>query len=408
MDPISSKPTLYSDLEINTSDEKKIYFPRIWLMYITPVFKEILTMNVIKTKQIRITLAYPLKTIHFLLACITQGHLGDVHVKKILEENLTDNLTDNIANNADLGEIKNFLSLCYEYKVDHMKNLCDEVFSTDKYLESFDTASLINMCQIFNMTHIQKNLQKKITKVDYLDYKTMPCSVLNFFKEISWYSFVETFNLWTIFNNPTDNELMNAGLFKHNYQELPFCLVGGMLQVLKKLSKAHNYKFKILMDLSYVTHPKKYVITHPITNRTIGNEVLEWFKEKTTSQFSFVSWDSTKIAITITHDTIIYLVQINYPSDYPTTKTGFATKVVGKLNLEIIDTFREQIKNKTLTVTELLTDLATMFAEYEKSITELKNTLEPNTSEPNTSEPKTSKPKNTVGPIIAKHIVVLD
>lgn len=341
-----------TDLEINTSDGQKLYVTRIWLIHITPYFKSLLAGNFSETNSTSITLSYPSKIIITLLKCIYEGYLGDTHIKKELDQNLTTH-----------DDIRNFLSACTEYMLDHIKNLSDELFSENEYVGAPHAHNLIVISQKFGINKTKKNLQKMIEKLDYLSYDAVECSTLNFFMEISWHHFIESLRLWLIYNDPTDDELVRSGLYKYDYKKCPEKLVDSMTRIVRQFIDAPAFKLKVLEELSYVVYPEQDLLKDSLENITDPKILLyinKWFVKNTNPNIEFVTCDSQKFAITITYLNKIHLVQINYPEDYPKKTVGFSIKEVSSFGFNFTN-LNTQMKNKSTSIDLLLTYIAKIF-----------------------------------------------
>ena len=250
--------SMSDNLEIQTTDDVKLYAPKGWLMNLSPYFEALLSNGFKESNTTSIKLNYNSKIISILFQCIYKSYLG-----KEVQNSILKNLTE-------LEDIYSFWSAVTEYQLDTIKNIADEYFSSQTELikENFLSVESIRLIHMYKMENIRKAIndyfETNEDHVDSLNLWTFPCKLLDFFT-INPITFCHIFDKWASIHDPTDDELHMANIDIDKFKLFPQKKAIDLIKIIRDLTKAPKFQALVCEKISYVfvpppTTPAQYQI----------------------------------------------------------------------------------------------------------------------------------------------------
>ena len=108
-------------------------------------------------------------------------------------------------------------------------------------------------------------------------------------------------------------------------------------------------------------------------SNTYGNKcVTEWFNKSTTTGMQLISFNDSKILISLTIDLEIHQIELFVPKNYPTIKTGFKLTELDSefIKLQLVPKINNQLVGKKLNIGKVLDFVEKTFLKYKKSYDE--------------------------------------
>jgi len=234
-------------LEIQTTDDTKLYVSKIWLMNLSPYFEALLSNGFKESSTTSIKLNYKSKIISILFQCIYKSYLG-----KDVQMNIIKNLNE-------LEDIYSFWSAVTEYQLDTIKNIADEYFSSQIELikENFLNAESMSLIRMYKMESIRKAINHYFEEKDHVDslnLETFPRELLDFFITTP-VAFCRIFYKWANIHNPTDDELLMANIDIDKFKLFPERMTIELIQTIRGLTKAPKFLALVCEKISYVFIP---------------------------------------------------------------------------------------------------------------------------------------------------------
>jgi len=93
-------------------------------------------------------------------------------------------------------------------------------------------------------------------------------------------------------------------------------------------------------------------------------EVKGWFDENRTSDFKLSAVDGRSISIILSHGNVDHTICIEYPRNYPESKTGYKITDTHTTKFQFIESIHTQCTKKSVSIRKILTHMFTLFCKY--------------------------------------------
>lgn len=238
-----------NDLEIVSSDQKRLYCCKYLLSMHSPYFRALLTNGCSETNQNSIELSYTYDVLNVIFNILCYSYRSEL-VNECIQK----------INNVDM--MYDYFSACEEYQLDVLKTHASEIFSIEENLqtilttESNNTVSLIMTIQTFELENIKKAyhslISKKIINVDSINFNSINTKQFSAFFDTR-HLFVSAFIAWTRDRDPEDQEL--EPLLNYDYNLMPKDWGKLLICHIRKFTKAKIFKSVVLESLTYSVCP---------------------------------------------------------------------------------------------------------------------------------------------------------
>lgn len=236
---------LFNTLEIKTSDNKSIYVPREFVASLSPYFEALLSNGCKESYEDSCYLDYELKIISVIISAVNESYRGTDYVS---ENHFTKLCTSE--------DINNFVSALTEYQLDHILHVFDKYLSRQK-LDTYMSSDLFNTVCRFKLTKTRDNfiafLKDNKYFLKFLDYSKVDFEFTELYFDMGSLEHLKIFTLWAVVHRPTDNQLVESRLLKHNFNHLNASKLSKIvIRLSGALENAPNFKCslyeKILCD----------------------------------------------------------------------------------------------------------------------------------------------------------------
>lgn len=236
----------FTDLEIDTLDNKKMYVSKFWLYNISDFFKPLLTNGFAESNGNTIKLDCRSKILDILFKCYYFGLKGNDFIIKNCFEKL---------NGAT--DVCDFFRAANLYLLNEIMIIAENYFSTDIQIFSLYSTELIETVRLLQLENIKKNIMNNLIEnklsISSLDFDNMNCITLFFFDK--WKFFVDAFCLWLTKHEPTEQELKNGKMYLVGYDRTPSEYVEKLIIHIRKIKNATTFKNTVLEKLTYALYP---------------------------------------------------------------------------------------------------------------------------------------------------------
>lgn len=237
----------FSDLTIETADNKELYVSKFFLAGLSIYFKKMLTDGFVETNSSTIKLEFRAKILDILFRYCFYSFQG----KDFVEEHCYETLDS-------VDDICDFFHATNQFLLTKVKSNAEDYFSSELQIISLYSTEFIEMVQLLELNKIQKNIIASLTNknlsVSTLDYTKMQCKTLHFFSSNKLF-FRDSLCLWMEKHNPTDADLTDADIFRYNFTKFPTDYIEKLMRCVRKLENAPKFRAKVTEQLSYALYP---------------------------------------------------------------------------------------------------------------------------------------------------------